>query len=76
MAEGLINTGNCDLSISTTGIAGPKSDNTNKPVGLNYIAIGTKDGVNVYKFNTAGDRKTVTETAINHALFLAYKSIK
>jgi nicotinamide-nucleotide amidase len=76
MAEGLINSGNCDLSISTTGIAGPKSDNTNKPVGLNYIAIGTKDGVNVYKFNTAGDRKTVTETAINHALFLAYKSIK
>jgi PncC family amidohydrolase len=76
MAEGLIKTGNCDLSISTTGIAGPKSDNTNKPVGLNYIAIGTKEGVNVYKFNTVGDRKTVTETAINHALFLAYKSIK
>jgi PncC family amidohydrolase len=76
MAEGLIKSGNCDISIATTGIAGPKSDNTNKPVGLNYIAIGTKEGVNVYKFNTAGDRQTVTQTAINHALFLAYKSLK
>jgi nicotinamide-nucleotide amidase len=76
MAEGLINTGNCDISIATTGIAGPKSDNTKKPVGLNYIAIGRKEGVDVYEFKTSGDRQTVTQTAINNALFLAYKSLK
>lgn len=76
MAEGLISGGNCDVSISTTGIAGPNSDNTNKPVGLFYIGVATKDGVKVYKYNLTGSRKDITETAINYALFLAFKSIK
>ena len=76
MAEGLIMTGNCDVSISTTGIAGPNSDNTNKPVGLFYIGIATKENVQVYEYNLKGSRKSITETAINFALFLAYKSIK
>lgn len=76
MAEGLIKGGNCDICIATTGIAGPKSDNTNKPVGLAYIAIGLKDGTDVYEFNLKGDREQITETAINIALFLAYKTLK
>lgn len=76
MAEGLIKAGSCDVSISTTGIAGPKSDNTSKPVGLAYIGIGIGDDIAVYKFNFAGDREKITKTAINHALFLAYKRLK
>ena len=76
MAEGLINSGNCDISIATTGIAGPKSDNTNKPVGLIFIAIGLKERVEVYKYNLKGTREQITETAINLALFLAYKTLK
>lgn len=76
MAEGLILSGNCDVSISTTGIAGPNSDNTNKPVGLFYIGVATKESVQVYKYNLKGSRKSITETAINFALFLAYKLIK
>lgn len=76
MALGLINTQQCDVSIATTGIAGPKSDNTNKPVGLAYIGIGLKDGVSVYEFNFKGNRNEITQTAINQALFLAYKTIK
>jgi nicotinamide-nucleotide amidase len=76
MAQGLIDRGNCDLAISTTGIAGPNSDNTNKPVGLAYIGIATKENVAVYKFNFTGDRSNITKTAINQALFLAFKRIK
>lgn len=76
MAEGLINGGNCDISISSTGIAGPKSDNTKKPVGLLYIGVALKDGTAVYKYELKGSRENITETAINLALFLAYKSIK
>lgn len=76
MAEGLISGGNCDVSIATTGIAGPKSDNTLKPVGLAYIAVGLKDNVAVYKYNLKGSRENITETAINLALFLAFKAIK
>ncbi len=76
MAAGLINGGNCDISIATTGIAGPTSDNTAKPVGLCYIAVGTSENVSVYRYNLKGDRDTVTKTAINLALFLAYKTLK
>lgn len=76
MAEGLLRTGNCEVAISTTGIAGPKSDNTSKPVGLAYIGVGVGDDIAVYKFNFAGDRQTISEKAVNHALFLAYKRLK
>lgn len=76
MAEGLLKTGNCDVAIATTGIAGPKSDNTAKPVGLAYIAVGTQENIKVYKFNYKGDRESITRTAINDALFLAYKMLK
>lgn len=76
MADGLIKTGDCDVSVATTGIAGPKSDNTSKPVGLAYIAVGLKEQVSVYKFNFKGDRDAITKTAINRALFLVYKTLK
>jgi len=77
MAEGLLKTGRCDIAVATTGIAGPKSDNTQKPVGLAYIAVGSANrDVLVFKFNFVGDRQTITQTAINQALFLAYKELK
>ena len=76
MAQGLIKSGNCDISIATTGIAGPKSDNTSNPVGLVYIAVGTRDDIFVYEYNLKGDRNNITKTAINLALFLAYKTLK
>ena len=76
MAAGLIATGDADVSIATTGIAGPKSDKTDAPVGLSYIAVGTKEKVFVYRFRFDGNRQEITEKAINHALFLAYRVLK
>jgi nicotinamide-nucleotide amidase len=76
MAAGLLKGGNCDLAIATTGIAGPKSDDTSKPVGLCYIAVGMRDGVHTYKLNLSGSREEITETAKNTALFLAIKKLK
>ena len=76
MVTGLLNGGGCDVAISTTGIAGPKSDDTAKPVGLCFIAVGMKDGVHVYKYVLKGDREEITETAKNTALFLAIKKLK
>jgi nicotinamide-nucleotide amidase len=75
MAVGLLKNG-ADVAISTTGIAGPASDDTKKPVGLCYIAVGTKEGVHTYKYNLSGSREKITETAKNTALFLAIKKIK
>ncbi len=76
MAAGLIATGNCDISIATTGLAGPTSDRTMLPVGLAYIAIGTKERVFVYRYKFDGSREEITEKAIAYALFLAYKQLK
>ncbi len=76
MCAGLLIEGECDMAISTTGIAGPKSDNTLKPVGLCYIGIGMKNGVHTYRYNFTGDREEITETAKNTALFLAIKKLK
>ena len=76
MALGLLMTGDCDVAVATTGIAGPVSDDSNKPVGLNFIAIGTKQGVHVYKYELKGNREEITETAKNTALFLTIKTLK
>ncbi|MCI8476235.1 MAG: nicotinamide-nucleotide amidohydrolase family protein [Clostridia bacterium] len=76
MAEGLLATGLCGVAVSTTGIAGPKSDNTKKPVGLVYIGVATADGTSVYEFNLKGSRNDITQTGINFALFAAFKKIK
>ena len=76
MAAGLMATGNCDISIATTGLAGPKTDRTMLPVGLCYVAIGTRESVYVYRYKFDGTREEITEKAINYALFLAYKQLK
>lgn len=74
MALGLLKTG-VDLAISTTGLAGPNSDE-GKPVGLCFIGIGTREGIHTYKLNLKGTREEITEQAKNTALFLAIKRIK
>lgn len=76
MATGLLNTGNCDISIATTGLAGPNTDRSMLPVGVCFISVGVKDRVFVYRYKFDGDREEITETAINYALFLAYKQLK
>lgn len=76
MAAGLLRSEDTDVAIATTGIAGPKSDDTKKPVGLCYVAVGTKNGVYAYRLNLSGSREEITETAKNSALFLAIKNLK
>ncbi|MBO4594433.1 MAG: nicotinamide-nucleotide amidohydrolase family protein, partial [Clostridia bacterium] len=76
MAVGLLRTKKVDVAVATTGIAGPNSDNTKKPVGLCYIAVGTTAGVHTYKLNLKGTREEITETAKNYALFLTIKNLK
>lgn len=68
MAEGATRVIGADLAVSVTGIAGPKSDNTNKPVGLVYI--GVTDGVttDVQEYHFSGDRETIRNTTAQTAL--------
>ena len=76
MAAGLLQQGNCDISIATTGLAGPKDDGSGLPIGTCYIAVGVEQNVYVYPYRLEGDRDTITKTAIRYALFLACKHLK
>lgn len=61
MAQGLFKKTGCDLSLATTGLAGPGGETANKPVGLLYIAIKNKYTLKVKKIelNPKYKRKTM-----------------
>lgn len=75
MAVGLLKSGQCDVAVATTGIAGPDSDGSGTPAGQCYIAVGTKGRVRVFEYKLEGDREGITKKAVNLALFLTYKEI-
>lgn len=76
MAAGLLQQGNCDVAIATTGLAGPNDDGSGLPIGTCYIAVGIDGNVYVYRYVLQGDREEITETAVRYALFLACKQLK
>ena len=76
MVLGLLNTGDCDIAVATTGLAGPNPDRSGLPIGLCFIAVGTRERIRVYRYQFNGSRKEITEKAINYALFHAYKHLK
>ncbi len=49
MAKGLYDLTNADICISTTGIAGPTGGTAEKPVGLMYSTIYTKNKFETYR---------------------------
>ena len=76
MATGLFKDKETSFVITTTGIAGPNSDGTDKPVGLCYLAVGDRENLEVFKFNFSGSRKEITETAVEKAFLLAEEKLK
>ena len=69
MCEGVQKLTDSDVAVSVTGIAGPKSDDTDKPVGLVYICIYFKGRFYPYKLNLIGSRDNIRRrtclTALN-----------
>lgn len=66
----------CDLAISTTGLAGPSSDESGFPVGLCFIGVSYKGEKSVYKFNFKGNRDEIVSKGAENALLLALDIIK
>ena len=71
MAIGGITRSAADISLSVTGIAGPGGGTPDKPVGLVWMAVATKDGVQISKrFDFIGDRQAVRYQAVEASLTL------
>lgn len=68
MAKGLMNKANLDIVVSITGIAGPDGGSDNKPVGLVYLCIMTRDTHKIIKSNFNGNRTLIQNRAAIKAL--------
>lgn len=70
MAEGVRRLMDADITVSTTGIAGPLGGTARKPVGLVYLALATAEGTTVEGHVFPGDRAAVIDAATRRALEL------
>ncbi len=77
MASGaLLSIKTADISIATTGIAGPTGATKNKPVGLVYFGLSHRKGeVKSYRKIFPGNRQQVREAAAFYALTLLHEHI-
>lgn len=76
MAEGVRKNLGGDIGISVTGIAGPGGGTEEKPVGLVYIGVSTKEKTDAYRFHFVGNRDKVRQLSVKNALYLALTASK
>ena len=70
MAKGCAQTSKADVTVSTTGIAGPDGGSEDKPVGLVYVGCSVCGKTRVEKYNFEGDRTRIRCAATAAALAL------
>ena len=68
MAQGVRKTGQSDIGIAVTGIAGPGGGSTRKPVGLVYLGLSDQKGVFWEEARYFGDREAFKWLASSKAL--------
>lgn len=76
MAEGVRSRFATTLAASITGIAGPESDDSDKPVGLTFIAIATAGGTSSHEYTFSGDRWSNRRQAAGQALRLLIEEVR
>ena len=75
MALNVLSLMKADISIAVTGIAGPTGGSINKPVGLVWIAIGTKIKIFQKKYLLNGNRLEIRQKTTLESLKFANKII-
>ncbi len=73
MAEGVRKVIGADFGVGITGIAGPKSDDTKKPVGLVYIAAAGEKRTLCMEYHFSGDRAQIREQSTDAAAELVLR---
>lgn len=68
MAMGALSRAGVDLAVSVTGIAGPGGGTAEKPVGLAYLGVATKDGARSERHVFPGNRTDIRRAATIRAL--------
>lgn len=74
MATGVRNLLRADYAVSTTGVAGPTSQE-GKPVGLVFIGVASPQGVVSRRFQMDGDRAEIREKAVKAAVDLVLEVV-
>jgi len=69
MASGVRALVGADVGVSTTGVAGPDSQE-GKPVGLVYVGYADARGVVAVEHHLTGDREAIRDAAVDAALAL------
>ena len=75
MAKNSLKILKADLCIAVTGIAGPTGGSIDKPVGLVWIGIGTKEKIITNKYQFDGNRLEIRQKTTFQSLKLANKFI-
>ena len=76
MAQGAKARFGTSLAASTTGIAGPDSDGSNKPVGLTFIATASEWGSRCEEYTFTGNRWSNRRQAAEQALQLMIEEVR
>ena len=63
------------LAISTTGVAGPDSQD-GAPVGTVFIGMAFSDFENVLQFAFSGDRQSIREQTVNAAIEAGFEALR
>ncbi len=72
MVNGVLEISGADIAVSVSGIAGPNSDNTSKPVGLIFLAVSNGNETVVKRLNNSfsedirnSNRTSASDEALN-----------
>ncbi len=69
MAKGALAHSRADLAVSVTGVAGPGGGSAQKPVGLVYLGVATRDGASVVELRLGPQsRDAIRELSLRKAL--------
>ena len=76
MAKGIRTLAKADIGISVTGIAGPGGGTKEKPVGLVYMGISTKNTTVTKKLNFRGNREKIRLSTVNAVMSTLIEYLK